>query len=65
MALKDMSITEIVKNYPETIETLEGYGMHCFGWMASRFENLEQAALAHGLDIDKLIHELNKIIKKW
>ena len=64
MISKDMSITEIVENYPETVETLESYGMHCFGWMASRFENLEQAALAHGLDIDKLVDELNKVIKK-
>jgi hypothetical protein len=31
MISKDMPITEIVKNYPETIEILEGYGMHCFG----------------------------------
>lgn len=31
MITKDMSITEIVENYPETIEILESYGMHCFG----------------------------------
>jgi Domain of unknown function (DUF1858). len=28
--------------------------------MAARFENIEQGALAHGIDIDKLIDELNK-----
>jgi hypothetical protein len=31
MISKDMSLTEIVENYPETAEILEGYGMHCFG----------------------------------
>lgn len=64
MITKDMSLTEIVENYPDVTEILEGYGMHCFGWMAARFENLEQAALAHGLDIDKLLDELNKAIGK-
>lgn len=31
--------------------------------MAARFENLEQGALAHGLDIDALIKDLNEAIK--
>jgi len=29
--------------------------------MAARFENIEQGALAHGIDVDKLIEDLNKI----
>lgn len=32
--------------------------------MAARFENIEQGALAHGIDVDKLIDELNKAIGK-
>lgn len=31
MITKDMSLTEIVENYPDVTEILEGYGMHCFG----------------------------------
>jgi hypothetical protein len=31
--------------------------------MAARFENIEQGALAHGIDIDKLMDELNKAAK--
>ncbi|MDF2672652.1 MAG: hypothetical protein K0R09_917 [Clostridiales bacterium] len=31
--------------------------------MAARFENLEQGALAHGLDVDALIKDLNDAIK--
>jgi hypothetical protein len=31
--------------------------------MASRFENLEQGVLAHGLDVDAIIKELNDSIK--
>jgi hypothetical protein len=31
--------------------------------MAARFENLEQGALAHGIDVDALIKDLNEAIK--
>lgn len=61
---KDMSITDIVENYPETIEVFIQNGMHCFGCMAARFENVEQGALAHGIDVDKLIEDLNKTVNK-
>ena len=61
---KDMSITDIVNKYPETVDVFQAYGMHCFGWMAARFENVEQGALAHGLDVDKLMEDLNKAVKK-
>lgn len=59
---KDMGITDIVNKYPETVEIFQSYGMHCFGCMAARFENLEQGALAHGLDVDKLVEDLNKAV---
>jgi len=32
--------------------------------MAARFENIEQGALAHGIDVDKLMVDLNKAISK-
>jgi hypothetical protein len=28
--------------------------------MAARFENIEQGALAHGIDVDSLMKDLNK-----
>lgn len=31
--------------------------------MASRYENLEQGALAHGFDVDALVNDLNAAIK--
>jgi hypothetical protein len=30
--------------------------------MAARFENIEQGALAHGLDVDKLMEDLNNVV---
>ncbi len=57
---KDMSIADIVKNYPQTVEIFMKQGMGCLGCAAARFENLAQGAAAHGIDAEKLIDALNK-----
>lgn len=57
-------ITDVVEKYPETIDVFLKHGMHCFGCMAARFENLEQGALAHGIDVPSLLEDLNKTIEK-
>lgn len=31
MITKEMSITDIVEKYPQTVDTFQRYGMHCFG----------------------------------
>jgi len=36
----------------------------CFGCAVARFENLEQGALAHGIDADALLLDLNKVISE-
>ena len=59
---KDMSIVEIVQTYPDTVEVLMNAGMGCLGCAASHFENIEEGAMAHGIDIDALIAELNATI---
>ncbi len=59
---KDMSIAEVVQSYPDTIPVFLYAGMGCFGCMAARFENIEQGALAHGIDVDSLIDALNEIV---
>ncbi len=61
---KDMNIVDVVNRYPESIEVFQNFGMHCFGCMAARFENIEQGALAHGIDVPKLMEELNKALEK-
>ena len=63
MITKEMGITDIVTNYPQTAGVFMRYGMGCIGCMASRFENLEQGALAHGIDVDVLLKDLNEVIK--
>jgi hybrid cluster-associated redox disulfide protein len=60
MITKEMSILEIVEKYPETTPVFFEHGMHCLGCAAARFENLEQGAAAHGIDVDSLVADLNK-----
>lgn len=59
---KDMGILDAVQQYPETATVLQAIGMHCFGCMAARFENLEQGCLAHGVDPDMVCEKINEMI---
>ena len=59
---KDMSIMEVVQKYPDTVEVFINSGMGCLGCAAAHFENIEQGALAHGIDVDTLIEGLNKAV---
>ncbi len=56
---KDMTIQEVVEKNPETIRIFLEHGLHCIGCSVARFENIEQGALAHGIDVDALIRDLN------
>lgn len=58
------AITDVVNKYPQTVEVFLSHGMHCFGCMAARFENVEQGALAHGIDVPHLIKDLNEVVGK-
>ena len=56
---KEMTIQEVVENNPETIRVFMEHGLHCIGCAVARFENIEQGAMAHGIDVDTLIKDLN------
>jgi len=58
----DMSIMEVVEQWPQTAQILMEHGMGCLGCAAAHFENIEQGAAAHGIDIESLMADLNKAI---
>lgn len=63
---KDTTIGEIVEKYPQVIETLMGFGLHCVGCHVAAFESLEDGFKAHGMDdkkIDEAVKKLNEVIK--
>ena len=60
---KKMNFNEIMQNFPEATEVLLGKGMHCIGCPMAMQETLEEGALAHGLDVEVLVKELNESLK--
>ena len=57
-------IGDLVLFHPETAELLFGIGLHCLGCPSSGVETVSDAADVHGLNTDKLVSQLNDIIKK-
>ena len=59
-----MLISELidqVENKDAVVDKLMECVMHCLGCMMAHGETIEEAAMVHGLDVDVLIDELNKV----
>ncbi|MBP1750878.1 MAG: hypothetical protein H6Q52_3417 [Deltaproteobacteria bacterium] len=57
-----MPISEILTRYPGAIKVFEDLGLGCAGCEAALFENIEQGAQVHGVDIDRLLAGLKEMI---
>jgi len=60
---KDMTLAEAVAKYPKTIPVFMKYGMHCIGCPMAMQETVEQGAEVHGIDLKKMLKDLNESIK--
>jgi len=60
----DMSITEILQKYPETHPVFQKNNLGCIGCLAASFETVEDGLRAHKLDVEKVMAELNDVVKK-
>ena len=54
-----MTFAEILEMNKEAGEKLAERGLFCGGCPMAAFEKLEDGARAHGVDVDKLVEELN------
>ena len=63
MINKDMLVGQVLKEYPETADVFRALGMHCLGCPSSSGESLEDACTIHGIDVDKLVDELNAYLE--
>lgn len=61
---KDMTIGDIVRKYPQSVNILMEFGMGCVGCPSAQAETLEEAATVHGKDVNDLIEKLNQGIKE-
>ncbi len=61
---KDSTIEEVVTKYPETMMVFMKHGLHCVGCHVSAFESIEEGAMAHGIDVEALVSDLNRVTSK-
>lgn len=59
---KDTIIGDILDIAPQTAPVFMSIGMHCLGCPASRGETVEQACMVHGVDVDALLAEINRLL---
>lgn len=59
---REMPISKIVQEHPQTAEIFMKHGMGCFGCAIARYESLAEGAAAHNINVDDLLKDLNKII---
>ena len=57
---KDTIIGDILDFDGETAKFFLEIGMHCLGCPISRGETVEQAAAAHGVDVEEMLKRLNE-----
>jgi hybrid cluster-associated redox disulfide protein len=55
-------IADILQAHPETADVFSSHGLGCFVCMGASMETIEEGALMHGLDVDVIVKELNKVI---
>ena len=60
----DLTFYELIQEFPKAAEFLMEKGLMCGGCPMAQLETIEQGALAHGLNPEELIKELNEMVKK-
>ncbi|NJC87616.1 MAG: DUF1858 domain-containing protein [Desulfuromonas sp.] len=58
---KDMTFHQVMRMNPEVLKVLGKFQLGCVGCMGAQHETLEQGAMAHGLDVEELLRELNAL----
>lgn len=63
MITREMTISEIISSYPQTIHVFKSFGLECTSCQIADYEDVEHGAGVHNVDIKKLIKALNQAIK--
>jgi hybrid cluster-associated redox disulfide protein len=64
MIRKEMTLEEIARHYPQTIEVFKRFGLDCFDCQLASLGSLEHCAEFHDLDADQLVRELNAALEQ-
>lgn len=58
-----MTFAQAMKMHRDVVKVLARYNLGCIGCMGAQAESLEQGCIAHGLDVNDLLKELNAIFE--
>lgn len=61
---KEMTFHQILQMSPEVAKVLGKYRLGCVGCMGAMNETLAQGAVAHGLDVNDILRDLNAIFEQ-
>ena len=61
---EDMTIREVIDNYPEATMVFMKYNIGCIGCIAASFEKVKDIATVHQIDLKKLVQDLNAAVQK-
>lgn len=63
---KEMLLAEVVERWPETIQVIMDYGLHCVGCYVSSAESIEDGCKVHGMsdiEVGHFLRDLNKVVR--
>lgn len=68
---KDANVYEVLEKHPETLHVFTKQG-HCFGLLTNpalrvtmaKLVTIQQACKLHFIDLEKLLDELNEVVKE-
>lgn len=61
---KDMNLRDLLREYPDSAKIFAMYGIGCIGCALSAYETIEQGILAHGINIDEFMKDLNSYVSQ-
>lgn len=59
MITKDMRIIDVLQIKPQSAAVFSSYGMGCIHCLLAHQETVEEAAAAHGVDLEVMLAQLN------
>ena len=60
---KDMLVSDVISLDGNLVPIFFAHGLHCLGCVLAKYETLEQACLAHQIDIEDLLKDLNSYLE--
>ncbi|MDF2614878.1 MAG: hypothetical protein K0S71_2664 [Clostridia bacterium] len=58
----DITIGEIIRNYPNAVKTLGSFGMGCVGCPSAQAETLEEACQVHGINVEDVMRAIRETV---